>query len=218
MSEPMSQRRRGCLFYGCITGLVCLVAIVAAFLLGLHQLKKMLTQFTDSSPMTLPTTRLSQAEIGQAQDRVNNFRDAVRAGRPAEPLALTGDELNALIATNPDLRPLKGKVYLTIENGVVKGQVSLPLDQLGLRVFRGRYLNGTGKFMILLQNGVLEVTPESIVVKGKPLPAVYMDKIRTVNLAAGFNTDRRAATALGHLQAIQVQDGRLILVPKPSGQ
>jgi hypothetical protein len=66
-----------------------------------------------------------------------------------------------------------------------------------------------------MQNGVLVVTPENIVVKGKPLPALYMDKIRTVNLASSFNVDRRAASALSHLQEIQVKDGRLLVVPKP---
>jgi hypothetical protein len=214
MSDEKPQRGRGCLFYGCLAGIVCLVAILAAFLLGLHQLKRMLTELTDSGPTPLPSTQMSPAEIAQVRDRVNAFNDAVRPRRAGEPLALNAAEINALIATNPDLRPLKGKVYVTIENGVLKGQVSLPLDQLGLRVFRGRYLNGAGNFIISLQNGALQVTPDNIVVKGKPLPAIYLDKLRTVNLAAAFNTDPRASSALSYLQDIQVKDGRLLLFPK----
>src|ERR1041384_7401970 len=162
--NEQEKRPRGCLFYGCLTGIVCLVAILVAFLLGLHQLKKMLTEFTDTSPAPLPATQMSRAEIDKVQDRVNAFRDAVRAGHPAEPLALTGDELNALIATNPDLRPLKGKLYVGIEGGVLKAQVSLALGELGLRVFRGRYLNGTGSLVVSLQNGALLVTPENLTV------------------------------------------------------
>ena len=217
MSEQQ-KRPRGCLFYGCLTGIVCLVAILVAFLLGLHQLKKMLNQFTETSPVTLPTTQMPRVQIDQLQDRVNAFRDAVRAGQPAEPLALTGDELNALIATNPALRPLQGKLYVAIEDRVIKAQVSLPLDQWGSRVFRGRYLNGTGNLVVSLQNGTLRVTPEHIVVKGKPLPRVYMEKIRTVNLAAAFNSERRTSAALNRLQDIQVKEGRLILVPKPASK
>jgi hypothetical protein len=207
-------RRRGCLFYGCLSGTVCLVAILVAFLLGLYQLKRMLNFYTDTRPTPLPAVQMTSGEMEQVKQRVETFQDAVRAGRPTEPLTMTADEINAFIATDSNLARVKGKLYVTIEGDRLKGQVSVPLDDLGLGIFRGRYLNGTGTFEIGLRNGGLVVTADTLVVKGKPLPAVYMDKIRSENLAANLNNDPRASVALNHLQEIRVRDGKLILVPK----
>jgi hypothetical protein len=215
MTEPVPpKRRRGCLFFGCLGGTACLLIILVAFLLGLYQLKKMLNFYTDAQPAPLPTVQMPQAEIDQLRQRVETFQDAVRTGRPTEPLSLSSDEINAYIQTEPSLMKAKGKVYVTIEGNRLKGQVSLPLDDLGLRLFRGRYLNGSGIFAVSLQKGSLVVTPESIVVKGKPLPGVYMDKIRSQNLADSLNNNPRASVALNHLQEIRISDGKLVLVPK----
>jgi hypothetical protein len=109
---------------------------------------------------------------------------------------------------------VKGRVYVTIDGNRLKGQVSLPLAELGLPIFRGRYLNGTGIFAVSIHRGDLLVTADSLVVKNKPLPAVYMDKIRSENLAANLSSNPRASVALNHLQDVRVGDGKLILVPK----
>jgi len=217
MSEPQpspQKNRRGCLFYGCITGIVCLVAILLAFLLGLHALKKMLNEYTDTKPMVLPTVQMSADQVAQVQRRVDGFRDAVRGGRTPPPLELTGEEIDALIENDPDFRMLKGKLYVTIEGDQVKGQMSVPMDQVGLPFFRGRYLNGTGTFGVTFHNGILTILPREVLVKGKLLPAVYMDRIRNQNLAAQANDDPRSSVALNRLQSIDVKDGKLIIVPK----
>jgi hypothetical protein len=216
MSELVPGKpKRGCLFFGCLGGAACLVIILVAFLIGLYQLKRMLNFYTDAHPVPLPTVQISPAEFEQLRQRIETFQDAVRTGRPTEPLSLTADEINAYIQNEPNLAKAKGKVYLTIEGNRLKSQVSLPLEELGLRLFRGRYLNGTGIFNVGLQKGNLGITPDVIVVKGKPLPGVYMDKIRSQNLAEGLNNNPRVSVALNHLQEIRVKDGKLVLVPKP---
>src|SRR5438132_12658325 len=95
--------------------------------------------YTESKPNALPVVNMSQPEIEQLRQRVDSFQDAVRTGRPTEPLSLSSDEINAYIQNDPNLAKAKGKVYVTIEGDRMKGQISLPLDQMGLRIFRGRY-------------------------------------------------------------------------------
>lgn len=215
MTDPSAVKpRRGCLFYGCISGIACLLIILIAFLLGLYQLKRMLNFYTDSRPAALPSVQMSPAEIEQLRMRIENFQDAVRTGRPTPPLTLTSDEINAFIQTDTNFARVKGKLYVTIDGNRLKGQVSVPLDDLGLRIFRGRYLNGLGIFAVSLQKGNLIVTPDILVVKGKPLPGVYMDKIRSQNLAENLNNNPRASVGLNRLQEIRVSDGKLVVVPK----
>ena len=208
------KRRRGCLFYGCIAGAVCLVAILVAGLIGLQQLKKMLNNYTDTQPMPLPAIQLSKTQLDEVRERVRAFDEAVRAGQAAAPLALTGDEIEALVISNPNLEAVSKKLYITIEGDHLKGQISIPMADIGLPRFNGRYLNATGAFAVSLRNGVLYITPQVLTVKGKPLPPTYMDVIRQQNLAANLNGAPGAADALSHIQDIQIKDGKLLIVPK----
>lgn len=212
--QPAPKPRRGCFFYGCLSGTACLLIILFAFLLGLYQLKRMLNFYTDTHSAPLPVVQLSSQEMDLLKQRIENFQDAVRSSRPTPPLQLTSDEINAYIQSDTNFARVKGKLYVTIAGNRLKGQVSLPLDDLGLRIFRGRYLNGSGIFSVSLHNGFLVVSPEALVVKGKPVPGVYMDKLRSQNLAENLNTNPRASGALNHLQEVRIDDGKLVLVPK----
>jgi len=162
--------------------------------------------------------QMSKPEMEQVGRRFEDFVSAVRDGRATPPLILSGDDVNALIATNPDAKALRGKVYVSIEGDRVKGQVSVPLADVGLPFFRGRYLNGSASFALSLQHGVLRLSPDVIVVKGRPLPSVYMDKLRAQNFAQDANNNPQLSPALDHLDSIQVKDGKLTLMPKKPAQ
>src|SRR5207237_2007289 len=131
--------------------------------------------------------------------RLDSCAEACRDQRTTPPLELTADEINGLISTSPDLQELKGKLYVMIEGDQLKGLICVPMEDLGLPVFRGRYLNGTGTFKLSFHDGFLRINPETLLAKGKPLPEVYMEKIRKTNLAHELNTNPRAAAALGRL-------------------
>lgn len=216
MTDPANppKPRRGCLFYGCLTGIVALLAILVAGLLGLYQLRKMVDRYTDDKPLPLPTVEISSERFNQLQRRVDTFRDDLRAGRKAPSLALSSDEINSLIAKDPQFSGLKGKVYVTLEGQALKAQISLPLQELGLPRLRGRYLNGNGVFSLSLQNGMVDVRAQELSVKGRPLPATYMNAIRNQNLAASANDNPRSSVGLNRLQNLEIQDGELRLTPK----
>ena len=218
MNEQPPKARRGCLFYGCLSGLVLLLVLAICGLIAVHYAKVKLTalvnEYTDAQPMTLPTVQMSAADLDKLKKRFTEFEDAVRAGRPAPPLALTADEINALVASGKDQTWVKGKVYVSFDGNRVKGELSVPLNDLGWKMFRNRYLNGTGTFNVSLQNGVLFVAPQTITVKGKPVPEMYMQGIRNANFAAALTNQPNAVAVLQHLQNLEVKDGKLIVTPK----
>lgn len=214
MTDPAAKPRRGCFFYGCITGLVLLVIVLGALMVGLHYVRKMINQFTDSQPMELPTVQMPQEEIDKLKQRFEAFQKAVREQRPTEPLDLTADDINALIASEPKRQDLKGKLYVGFAGDQVKGEVSVPLREIGLGMFKGRYLNGSATFNLSFTNGMLWVAPQTIIVKGRPVPEMYMQEIRKQNLAASLANEPAAVAVLQGLQEIQVKDGKLVAVPK----
>ena len=214
MTDPAVKSRRGCFFYGCITCLVLLALMLGALLVGLHYVRKMVNQFTDSQPMELPTVQMSQAEMDQVKQRFEAFETAIREQRPAEPLILAADDINALIANGPQQQDLKGKLYVSLQGDQVKGEVSVPLREIGLGIFKGRYLNGSATFNLSFTNGVLSVTPQTILVKGKPVPETFMQEFRKQNLAAALANEPKAAAVLQGLEQVQVRDDKLVVVPK----
>ena len=215
-TNQQTKQGRGCLFYGGIAALVLFVLIIAGAVVGVRHAKKMLSDFTDAAPRPLPAVQASPAETAALRKRVDDFREAVRAGRDPAPLKLNADEINKLIATDPDLEPLKGRLYVSaIESEQIKVQISAPLDQLGLPIFRGRYLNGDGTFALSLRSGLLYLKAQNILVHGRPIPENYMQVIRGQNLAKPLNENRRVSVALDKLKSIELKDGQLVIVPAP---
>jgi hypothetical protein len=212
MTDQPIKRRRGCFFYGCLTSCILVLVVLAGLLLGYL---KILNSFTDTKPLPLPTVNMSDAQMAQVRQRVDAFSQDIRSGRTPNPLELSGDELNALILTDPNLGTLKGQLYVSIEGNQIKGQLSVPAARLGLSIFKRRYINGSGTFKVSLVNGNLYVNAQSLSVKGKAIPESYMQQVRLQNLAQGFNQDPKTSVGLNKLKSIEVKDGKLVIVPAP---
>lgn len=192
-----------------------MLLVVAAALVGLHYVKNLLNQFTDTKPMALPALQMSQPEIEQVRARFDAFKKALNEGQSVGPLELTGNDINALIDSGKDLQSLRGRVFVSVEGDQLKGQVSFPLKETGLPLVKNRYLNGSAAFNVSFTNEVLHVAVVSITVKGKPLPELYMEKLRSENFAQGFSKDPQTMKSLEHLKSIEIKDGHLVVVPKP---
>jgi hypothetical protein len=212
-NQPV-KRRRGCFFYGCLTSSILALVILA---LPVLIYLKILNMF-DTKPAALPTLDMSDADMQQVRQRVDTFRNDVRSAHPTQPLTLSANEINALIATDPSLKALKGKVYVNIEDSQVKGQVSVPTADVGLGFFKRRYINGSGAFNIALTNGTLFLSLQSLAIKGRPIPEKYMQQVRSQNLAQGVNDDPKASAGLSKLKSIEVKDGKIVIVPAPPPQ
>src|SRR5881227_740198 len=132
MNGQPPKKPRGCFFYGCISAIALMVLMLIGLLLGYLYFKKMFNQFTDTKPLPLPVVQMSPEEIKKLHERLDNFDKALKEHRPTAALELTGDDINAWIATSPGGQSLTGRVYVTIEGDQLKGQVSLPMSQLDL--------------------------------------------------------------------------------------
>jgi hypothetical protein len=214
MVDQQQKRKRGCLFYGGITGAVLLVVLLLGAYFGIRYARGLVNQLTDTKPMPLPTVQLPQVQMFQLHDRVETFRESVRDGEAVAPLELSADELNALIETDPSMTALKNHLFVSIDGDQLRAQISFPAEDLGLVQLRGRYINANGIFDVGLTNGELRIRAESLTAKGRPVPRIFMREIARENLADKFNSDPKAAAGLKRLQAIQVKDGKLIIVPK----
>ena len=67
-----------------------------------------------------------------------------------------------------------------------------------------------------LRAGALRLMAQDLTIKGRPVPEIYLQKIRTQNLVFNVNSDPQAAAWINAVQDIQVKDGKLLIVPKPN--
>ncbi len=209
--EPL-PKQRGCFFYGCIIASV--MAVLMVILVGVGAfltyrfVGRLVDEYTSTTPRELPKVEMPPEQLKTLKERVDSFKEAVNTGTPTEPLVLTSDDLNALIAENPEL---KGIVYVKLEGNEVKGQLSLPLDKLNVGMVRGRYLNGEADFKASLSEGVLIVTLESIEVNGQKIPDEFLTEIRKQNLAKDTYKDEKTSEMIRKLESLEIKDGKIIL-------
>jgi hypothetical protein len=211
--EP--ARKSGCYFYGCLIFIVLLVFSSLAFFFGArYALHTTIERYTEPRPGDLPQAQVSDAELREIRDRVQQFQTALEQNQLVPPLILTDREINALIATDPDLENLRNKVFVTIKENEIQGLISIPLEEFSTRFFKGRYLNGAASFNVGLSEGNLHVTVQSAEVKGEPIPEQVLERLRQENLARDVNTHPEASEVIRRLENIEVSEGRLILTPK----
>jgi hypothetical protein len=216
---------RSCLMYGCLTLVVLMIAVaVGTFFVGRYAVNRaaaFVEQYTETSPMALGVVDMPAEEYEGLEARLKEFEAGLKEGKRVEPLVLTGREITALIARDPDLQAWEDRLQVEIEGGQVKGQVSLPLDDLakfwlfkllGLSSrLQGRYLNGMALLDVELQNGRLDVRVDSLEVKGQPLPDEVLSQLRLHNLAQDLEKNRSLSETLGQLQSIEVADGEVTI-------
>jgi len=216
ITDPtVPPKKRGCLFYGClITSIVCVIGL-ALTILGVRAVyKKAVADFTTAQPETIQKGEIAPADLTALQARVERFEAALQNPKEQQELILTADDINALIANNPEFKSLAGKVYVMIEGDQVRSQVSVPLKDIGPLKFKGRYLNGVATIGLGLENGKLRITLQDVQVKGQSLPATIMTELKKQNWARDVQNDRGAANAIKKFESIKVEDGKVILKSK----
>jgi hypothetical protein len=223
MSDPQSPKKpRGCFFYGCITCLVLFALAAVLFLLGgwyaVRWANAMVTEYTDTVPMALPKVDMPPEELAKLKARVAEFNHALDAHTNTPPLILTGREINALMQDSAQVKQmdLNDKFYVDLEGDHIKGQVSLPLDQIRIPFVHtaGRYLNGIGEMAAEVTNAMLTVTVVSLEVKGKPLPPKFMTSLQQQNLADKVNENSTNRAAMSRFESIEIKDSTLIIKAK----
>ena len=211
--QPIQKKRFpwGCLIGGCLTVvLVMMIGTGVVAYTGYSYYMAQLNKYTSPVPAEIPKVESSKEEAEAFQKRIDDFKSALDRNESPEPLVLTSEEINALINNNDDL---KGKLFVTIAEGEISAQASIPTDIVPGG--KGRYLNGRVSLKASLENGVLIVTLDDAEVNGEPLPAEFIATIRKENLAKDAYKDPKSAEFLRKFERITIENDKMILTPAP---
>jgi hypothetical protein len=209
-SEGKKKSSRGCCFFGCLfMFLFMTVVVVGGGFGGYWWFKGQLNKYTSEVAADLPIVDMSEEEIEEIENRIDNFKDAIEASETPEDLVLTANEINAMISQDDDMR---GRVYITIADGTVSGDVSIPTDFFPGG--KGRFFNASATFEVSLENSILIVTLTSAKVKGEEVPQEIIEALRKENLAKEIYKDPEVAATLRRIESITIKDDKIILKPR----
>jgi hypothetical protein len=211
--SPRPPAKRGLLFYGCLTALVLfLVAIVAVVVGTRWAIRTAVNTYTSTSALPLPKAQLTPAEEAALQRKLADFFAGFERGEGGA-LELDGVELNALLAENTDL---KDRVSVSIREGQLRGQLSLPLDQTGLAQLKGRWVNGDADLDLGGREGRVWLRIKTLTVNGKVLPGQIQAALANENLVEKAAEDPRTADYLERVENVAVEQDRVVVKFKPA--
>ncbi len=209
--QPTARRFPwGCLLGGCLT--VVLVMIGGMVALGLGTVwfyNRQVAQYTSEEARELPRVEVSAEELQELEKRIEAFQDKVKKEETPDQLILTADEINALISKQ---EALKDHVFIKIEDGLIKAEVSIPTD--AIPGAQGRFFNGSASIDASLEDGVLIVTLQNAEANGQPVPEAIMAQMRKENLAKDIYKDPEVAKKLRRFESLVVEDNRIVLTPR----
>ncbi len=202
----------GCLLWGCL-GTILVAALIIGLMsfFGYRYYQSQISRYTSDAPLELPSADISDEEVEAIVTRLEDFREQFDQGEAPQELVITIDEINALIANNPEMR---GKAYVTIVDGDLRADVSVPLDELPGA--KGRYFNGWVTLKVELEDGVLLVYVVDAEANDQPIPEWLMQGIREENIAKGLYDDEDVARTLRRCEELVIESDRIILKVRPS--
>jgi len=177
---------------------------------GFRFYRNQLAKYTSETALELPSAEITEEEVQAVVARLEDFRDQFDKGEAPQELVITLEEINALIANNPDLR---GKVYVTIVDGDLKADVSFPLDEIPGG--KGRFFNGSATLHVELDNGVLVAHVVTAEANGEAIPDMFMKEFREQNIAKELYKDVEMARTLKRCEQLIIESDRIILKVRP---
>ncbi len=219
MTQPAPPAKKGLpalAWVGIGCGGLLLLTIIAVTIISIVFFRWMGTFMADD-PMQFEEVTASQEEVQTLLDRFDGFKTALEGNQDAEPLRLTGRDLNLLVAHHPDWLPFQDIVFFEISDGQLGGMLSLPLGEF-IPNLQGKYLNGSGQFKIGLHQGDLDIFLQELEVNGQSLPEEFMRDLRREDFYDANSTDPEVDRLIQQLDTIEVEGNEIIITPLPADQ
>jgi hypothetical protein len=184
MLEGYDKRKiGGCFAFGCLLSVVLFSLGGLGAYFGVKTLiDSAVYKYTEPYKRELPRVYLSAQESLDVTDKVEQFADALSRGETDESLELSARDVNYLISNSnePLSVELRDKVFVEFEDGKIKTEISVPLDQAGIKDLQGRYLNGSAEIALGMdENGELEIDLRTIDANGFQIPDAALQAFKS---------------------------------------
>jgi len=216
------KKKRGCLFWGCLSVCVLFLLIGGCVGLGFWKIYQLCDTYTSTEPADISIYEASPDEVAALETRTAMFCLALQENLPAE-LVLTTRDLNVLAASSEWAESFPGQYDFRIIGDEVQMEVSIPVKDIedfkdAPKAIKRRYLNGVFSFDISFENNRPKINVSSISANGHPLPEAFTKELQLDDLVADgwdeFLQDDQNAALAERIDDIQVRDGMVVISGK----
>ncbi|MCE0523846.1 MAG: hypothetical protein LV480_13140 [Methylacidiphilales bacterium] len=144
---PAAQKKRGlgCFGIGCLILALLVILFVALIGGGCYLGYTKIAALTSKTPTDIPSFNGSDDVYNAAQQKIVEFGHDVE-NHQAATIQLNADEINTLIARNPEVIRQQARLYVSLANDQVHAQGSIPTDALVQGFFKDRFVNFDATF------------------------------------------------------------------------
>ncbi len=219
---PPPRQGIGCFAKGCITVIILLMLLGVGIGAAGWYLMRNITTFVAPTPVPIRTFQATPEQYQEVVTRYVAFIQALNAGKAAT-FSLSSDDLNTLIARDPEFKDVRGKLYMTVEKDEIVAETSFPIPQDTRRFGRGgasnAYFNGRMRFAASYSGGEASLFIHRIEsMKGDPMSDGLLSLLNKADFGNAFNQvlhdERRKGTpwaeAMSKVQKIVVEDGHIV--------
>lgn len=213
-----AKKKRKWLKYAIISAVaLLLILITTAVAAGIYW-KHLVRTYTSAAAVPLPKVVIPGNAMQAFQTKLANFQVAMDGDTMAEPLAITGSELNAVMASLP---AFKENLFVEITNNILQCRFVAPLDKTKNKQLKGKFINGRIMFKVSFQDGIATLSASKILANNTPIPGWLFKRIARENFLQKLYDNTPALQFFQNVQSIDIQNNTILihpLPPQPPGQ
>lgn len=214
MSEGKS-RTQNCLLYSCLTMVVVLIIAGLAVVFGIRfGYKKMVDAYTSPASVPVPVVQYSPEEWSALTNRLGMFKLQAQDNTNEIALSLSAKDINILL-NQRKAQNGNDQFHVQIDKDVIRSQISLPLDAMGMDSLKGRYMNGVADIKLSIIDGQPDVRITGLEVNSNKVPGTITGRLMDKNLLQNWQIDPETEKVLKRVEKLTVEDGQVILKLKP---
>jgi hypothetical protein len=224
-TPPPKKRGLGCLGCGCVV--LALLAVLFFVMMGslFYMAHKSIDDFTSTTPPTIPSFDGGDDLYAKARQKLADFDHDV-TNHQAATIRLSADELNTLIARNPDVVRNHIHAYVSMTDNEGRLQASFPTGPISHGWVAGRYASFDVSFEVHFDPSAksVAVTPHTIAVGDKTLVGANSENDQSaqtlmhsfvpnfnLQLNAGIRKNADGAALLDQAKSIEIQGSQLVI-------
>lgn len=215
---PVVQKKSGCGCFGCGCAILGLIAVLLLGLVaagGYLFYTQAILGLTSTTAATVPTFDGGDDVYQGAMQKVTDFHHDLNDHQAAT-LSLSADEINTLVARNPELSKNNIHFFLIMNDDKARIQSSVPTGILSQGLLKDRYLNSDFSFNLnfdpgseSLDVGLQSLQVGSVTAPPKDLPFLQSELNELLNMA--LQKDQDVRSMLLQAKSIQIKDGQLVI-------
>jgi hypothetical protein len=228
-APPIMQTRQpapsgmGCFAKGCLTLVIAGLVLVAVVVGGsVFVLNRVIQGSTSTQPFQIEVRQATPAERQVARAKLDTLRSAARNHQETT-IEFNADEINALIANEPEFRGARGHMRVAIANSIASLDISAPLDSMHWKRLKGRWFNGNIEFGFSYVDENFNFDVRSAEANGYQFPRMILtsDFMQSFNRSFNESFHREsgkhvdADTLWRHIKMASLQGDKLVVTTRP---